>query len=145
MKNFEWIFLVSLIFSSCVPSTPQTRIEKNPAKFALLDKKDQNLVRQGQITSGMPPEAVILAWGTPTQRYQGFKNSKLTERWDYAISRPIDITDSYGVYGSGYRPYGSWRNPSLGYGIGPEVAYVPYRVASVWFIDQRVDSWERAQ
>ena len=33
----------------------------------------------------------------------------------------------------------------VGFGVGPEVAYVPYRVGSVWFINHRVDSWERAR
>jgi hypothetical protein len=33
----------------------------------------------------------------------------------------------------------------VGFGIGPEIAYVPYRIASVWFVDNRVDAWERAK
>lgn len=35
--------------------------------------------------------------------------------------------------------------PGLGFGMGPEITYIPYRVASVWFVDRKVDSWERAR
>ncbi len=43
---------------------------------------------------------------------------------------------------TGLRPLRLLR---LGFGFGPEIAYIPYRVASVWFINNRVDSWERAR
>ena len=49
-----------------------------------------------------------------------------------------------GGYGYGFSPYGPYRSQAY-YGFGPEVAYVPYRIASVWFIENRVDSWERAR
>ncbi len=140
--------MAALVFSSCAPSTPQARIAKSPDKFAALSKKNQDLVQQGLISRGMTPDAVELAWGVPAQRFEGSKHSKSTERWDYAGSRPVYFTNYYGGYGygyGGYGPYGRGGYTGLGFGFGPEVAYVPYRVASVWFIDRRVDSWERAQ
>ena len=133
--------LVGLAFSSCVPSTPQARIAQNPQVFAALPKKDQSLVEQGQIARGMSPDAVMLAWGYPARSFDGFKDSKRTERWDYAGSRPVYTSTFYG--GFGYGSYGHHAYPGYGYGFGPEVTYIPYRVASVWFVNARVDSWER--
>ncbi|MEO7098640.1 MAG: hypothetical protein ABI162_04715 [Luteolibacter sp.] len=143
MKKLVTALVLGVIFASCAPSTPQARIENNPAKFASLTKKEQSLVQQGQITRGMSPAAVELAWGFPSRRFEGSKNRKATERWDYAGSRPVYSDGFYGAYGYGYGPYGRGRYSALGYGFGPEVAYIPYRLASVWFIDGRVDAWER--
>jgi hypothetical protein len=77
--------------------------------------------------------------------FQGSKSGKSSERWDYAGSRPVYHTNFYGSYG-GY--YGSYRGRYYrGYGmaIGPEVSYIPYRIASVWFVDGRVEEWERVR
>lgn len=150
MKNLLLLVALSLIHNSCAPSTPQARIEQNPAAFNQLGKKHQELVRQGRITDGMTQEAVVLAWGTPSQRFQGSQNSKATERWDYAGSRPIYTNQFYGGFGyGGYGRYGRYCRrgySDFGYlGFGPEVTYVPYRVASVWFLNNRVDSWERVR
>jgi hypothetical protein len=134
-----------LMLASCVPSTPQSRIQRNPQKFEALGANHRSLVQQGQITRGMTTDAVYLAWGAPSGIFQGSKNGKATERWDYAGSRPVYATGFYGGYGYGYGPYGRYGHPGYAYGLGPEVAYVPYRIASVWFVNRRVESWERAR
>ncbi|RYD19239.1 MAG: hypothetical protein EOP88_19710 [Verrucomicrobiaceae bacterium] len=144
MKKLLPALLAACFLVSCVPSTPQARIERNPQAFAALGKKDQELVKQGLITRGMSPDAVTLAWGEPAQRFEGSKKSRRTVRWDYSGSRPVYSSGFYGGYGYGwYSPYG--RYAPMGYGLAPEVTYVPYRIASVSFIDSRVDSWEREQ
>lgn len=132
-----------MLVTSCVPSTPQTRIQREPAKFEALPAKHRSLVENGQISRGMPPDAVYLAWGRPSRVFQGSKDGKLTERWDYAGSRPVYTTSFYGSYGRYHDPY--HRHGYYGFGMGPEVAYIPYRIASVWFIDGRVDGWERSR
>ncbi len=141
MKKLMPFLLVAVVFASCAPITPQARIEKYPEKFAALSERDKSLVQQGQITRGMSADGVLLAWGRPSQRYEGFKNEKAIERWDYAGSQPVYNSNFYGSYG--YGPYG--RYSGLGYGVGPEIAYVPTHLASVWFANNRVDSWERAR
>jgi hypothetical protein len=146
MKSLLAAISAGLLLASCVPSTPQARIERNPGKFAALGAKHQSLVQQGQIARGMPPDAVYLAWGAPSRSFQGYKDGKNTERWDYAGSRPVYTTGFYGSYG--YGPYGyrgRYGYSGFGFGMGPEVAYIPYRVASVWFVNSRVESWERAR
>jgi hypothetical protein len=149
MKAILTALCAGLLLVSCVPSTPQTRIQQSPDKFSALSSKQQGLVQQGQITRGMSPDAVYLAWGRPSGVFQGSKNGKNTERWDYAGSRPVYTTGFYGAYGYGpygYNgPYGHHGYSGWGMGISPEVAYIPYRIASVWFVNSRVDSWERAR
>lgn len=145
MKIFLTALVAGFIFASCAPMTPQARIDKNPVRFASLPKNQQNLVLQGQITRGMTPDAVELAWGAPSSRYSGTRGSHLTERWDYSGSRPIYVPNYYGGYGYGYGPYGRGPYSAVGFGIGPDITYIPYRIASVWFLDNRVDSWEHVQ
>lgn len=149
MKIRILLLLVSVFFSACVPSTPQARIEKHPEKFAALGKRDQLLVQQGQIDRGLSMDAVMLAWGAPDRRFEGSQNSKMAERWDYFGTVPVYSPPAYafGVYGyGGYgrcRGHGMYGYPGFGFALGPEIDYLPYRAASVWFVDRRVDSWER--
>ncbi|MES2922627.1 MAG: hypothetical protein V4819_13830 [Verrucomicrobiota bacterium] len=146
MKKILLAVVTGLVFSACAPSSPQARIAKNPEKFAALGKRDQELVQQGQLGSGMSPDAVMLAWGVPDQIYEGSKDSKPAGRWDYLGSRPIYPSTYFGGFGyglGGYGPYGRGGYYGAGFAVGPDLAYVPYRVASVWFVNHRVESWER--
>ncbi|MEX1114233.1 MAG: hypothetical protein WEB53_03220 [Akkermansiaceae bacterium] len=146
MKTTLFPLLLGFVFASCAPSTPQARIDRQPEKFASLSKKDQDLVQQGLINKGMPPAAVELAWGRPDRIFEGSKNQQASARWDYTGTLPVYSSSIYGGYGYGYGPYyGRGRYGNYGYGFRPEVAYIPYRMASVWFINDRVDAWERAR
>jgi hypothetical protein len=133
---------VGVALSSCAPTTPQARITRSPEMFAALDRKQQELVQQGQLARNMSPDAVRLAWGPPERTFEGFKGGKPTSRWDYADTQAVYSTHLYGGYGA-YGRYG--RIYGGGFGLGPDIAYIPYRVASVWFVDGRVDSWERVR
>jgi hypothetical protein len=146
MRTILITLSASVFFASCAPSTPQARIQRHPEKFAALGENHRALVEQGQLARGMSTDAVYLAWGAPAGVFQGSKAGKSTERWDYVGSRPVYSTAFYGGYGYGpYGPYGRYGYSNFGYGFGPDVAYVPYRIASVWFVNSRVDSWERAR
>ena len=145
------LLAVSLLLSSCFPATPQARIERNPEKFNALPAAHQELVKQGQIDSGMSQDAVYLAWGTPSRTFQGQRKNQMTERWDYAATEAVPVYGSYGMYGNDLSPYGPYGPPcqyghlGRGYHIGSDFTYVPYRVASVWFTDRKLDSWERVR
>jgi len=150
MKNLILVALVGLLHFSCAPSTPQARIEENPVAFSRLSHKHQDLVRQGRITDGMTPQAVEFAWGPPAERFQGTRNSKASERWDYIGTRAVYSNQFFGGFGfggyGGNRHYGRRGYSDFGYlGLGPEINYLPYRVGSVWFVRDRVDSWERVR
>lgn len=126
--------------SSCAPSTPQTRIAANPALFEAQPAKHRPLIEQGELQRGMSKDAVQLAWGAPQSSFEGSRDGKTAERWDYTGSRPVHTSGFHGGYGFNRRlrhPYADF------YGFGPEVIHVPYRRASVWFVSGRVDGWER--
>lgn len=143
MRKILAAILAGLVFTACAPSTPQARIAKNPEQFSALGKKEQSLVEQGQISQGMSPEAVLLAWGPPDQSFEGSKDSKPTGRWDYLGTRPVYSSNYFGPFGYGLGGYGRYGYPGLDFGVGPDIAFIPYRLASVWFVNQHVDSWER--
>jgi len=142
MKTLLPAVLAPLLFAaSCAPSTPLTRIEKNPAIYASLSPRDKELARHGAIARGMSTEAVWISWGEPSRRFEGGKGGKSLQRWDYTTSEPVYTTGFFGGVGYGSFRHGYYR--SYGYGVGPEVNYVPTLAASVTFLDHRVDSWER--
>lgn len=145
MKKFLPLLLVGLLLGACAPSTPEARIAEHPEKFSALTKKQQTLVREGRISQGMPKDGVLLAWGSPSSRFDGYQNRKRVERWDYAGSRPVYSTGFYGGFGYDYWGFGYGRYSPYGYryAVSPEVVYVPYTRASVTFTNERVDSWER--
>ena len=51
--------------------------------YQSLTPRDQALVSQGQIRTGMTMDAVWLAWGTPEQKIPGNMRGRLTETWVY--------------------------------------------------------------
>jgi len=135
--------LFGFIAASCAPSTPTERIARNPEQFSKLTTREQEIVRQGGIAKGISKDAVLLSWGIPARRFEGSQGGKSTERWDYAGSTPVYSSNVFGGYG--YGRYGHGRYSGVGVGLGPEVSYVPYRKATVWFVGQKVESWERVR
>src|SRR6266487_6214449 len=96
----------ALIFTSC--STTETRISKHPEIYQSLSPRDQALVSQGQIRSGMSPNAVYLAWGSPDRKIMGNMRGRPTETWIY-VHYATYYPYPYPSYGPGY----GW-----GYGFG---------------------------
>src|SRR5216110_723329 len=80
----------ALTLASC--STTETRISGHPEIYQTLSSRDQALVSQGQIRSGMSQNAVWLAWGAPEQKAVGSMRGRATETWIY-------ITYTTGPYG----------------------------------------------
>ena len=143
MRNTALCLLLAL-GSACAPSTPQTRIDRNPELYQALAPAERERVAQGELRKGMSKEAAFLAWGAPSRKSTGEKDGTPRERWDYLDSAPVYHSNLYGGYRSGvYGPYG--RYSAFGFAAGPEVTYLPYRKATIWFIRDKVDSWERVQ
>ncbi|GAA5482385.1 hypothetical protein [Haloferula sargassicola] len=140
MNRLLFLLPLALMLGACVPSTPEARIAENPGAFQSLSSKDQALVRQGRIEEGMHPKAVRLAWGNPAREYEGEDSGKNTRVWEYDRDRPVYTTNFYGGYG-----YGRYGVRHYAFDLGPEIAYVPYRVATVWFRNDRVTKWERVR
>lgn len=134
-------FCAALLAVSCAPSTPAARISERPMAFEKLSEQHKELVQRGEIAKGMNMSAVALAWGEPSVRVEGIKGNRRMERWEYNGSRSV-VTQTFSVgYGRGY--CGPYYYSGLSAGFGPEVVRVPYRKSAVWFINGKVDEWER--
>lgn len=140
MKTILSAIVSATMLASCVPSSPQARIQQSPQMYHQLSPAHQDLIQRGQITRGMNPDAVYLAWGRPSNTMMGSFKGKMSERWDYSGTQPIYTSNFYGSYGYYHGRHGHGYS---GIGFGPEVAYVPTHIASVWFVDHKVDAWER--
>lgn len=99
------------------------------------------MVRRGEIGRGMNKDAVWFAWGMPSAQIEGIKNGIFSERWDYHGRYPVTTNRFFGGYSTG--AYDRGRYSGYDGGFGPEVSYVPYVRASVWFVDGLVSEWER--
>ena len=98
----------ALLLSGC--ETTENRISQHQDIFNSLSPRDQALVRDGKIRSGMPMNAVWLAWGSPEQKTSGEMRGRATETWVYTQS-------TVAPYGSAYYPYYGY-GPGFGYGYG---------------------------
>ena len=94
----------ALTLASC--STVETRISRHPEIYQNLSPSDQGLVSQGKIRTGMSPNAVWLAWGSPDQKVLGNMRGHSTETWIYVnYVTPYGYDYGYPYWGYGY-PYG---------------------------------------
>lgn len=129
------VVLTGLSLSACQNVTPADRISANPAMFSALPAEQQTLVRQGRISTGMTPDAVMLAWGKPNAPvYRAQKNGKNITRWYYEGYTPVTVFNDgpYPFWG----PYGMWDSYT-------STAFIPHNAAVVEFIDGKVTQWEK--
>jgi hypothetical protein len=111
-KALTLVFAASaIILTGC--ETTESRVSQHPEIFNSLSPRDQQLVQQSQIRTGMSQNAVWLAWGSPEQKAMGEMRGRATETWVYVNYQP-----AYG-YGYGYGPYG--YGPWGGFGGGVAV------------------------
>jgi hypothetical protein len=125
-----WVFLVAatattLLVSGC--STVESRIAEHPDVYHSLSARQQQLVANGQIATGMPRDAVYLAWGSPDQRVEGAMRREMTETWIY-----VYYTSAY-PYGYGYG-YGYPYGYGGGFGFGSVIAAHRHHGRSFAFI-----------
>lgn len=124
------------LLAACSP-TPSDRIAKNMPAYEQLPQEYQLKVARGELEKGMPPMAVLLAWGEPEQKMVGSMDGKSTERWIYTRG---GTGWAVGLGGGGFRG----RDAGVGTGIGvtmplggrPPVSY------NVLFENGKVVSWE---
>jgi outer membrane protein assembly factor BamE (lipoprotein component of BamABCDE complex) len=130
---------VLFLVNSCAPSTPATRIAKNPAMFESLSTSDKVLAQQGQIKRGMDKNGVLIAWGKPDGISAGDRNGKFFEQWIYTSLKPVYVNTfrTYAIYG-----YGRYGCDSFDLDYGPEVHYVQQTKATVEFDkNNKVSEW----
>lgn len=127
------------LLGSCA-STPQSRIEANPALYQGLSGTHKSLVSQGKIAEGMSPEAVFIAWGKADNIRTSSERGQITETWIYRGTEPEFVHTSHFGYGYG-RYYGhGYYYPDFCY--GPTVYYRSYIAGTVTFRNRRVVRWE---
>jgi hypothetical protein len=86
-------------------------------------------------------DAVYFAWGKPDAVNRETRKQKETIRWDYSHLKPVSRDpDAYTSYGRAF------ANPSypdqLITSTHPNHDNVPYRTATVWFVNGTVEDWE---
>lgn len=142
MKSLILPSLLCAFIVSCA-TTPSSRIEKHPQKYANLPQKDKELVQQGRIDEGMHKDGVYLAMGKPDRITRTLENGNQGEEWNYYSLQPvytqrfgvsIGIGNNYGYYGNRYRRSGWWYSPSID--------YVPRLSAIVQFDGDQVDGYK---
>jgi len=131
-----------LVVSSCAVPSTQSRISSNGGMYSKLSPEHRRLVASGQISEGMSKDAVYLAWGTPGQVFKGERDGIRKERWVYSRSRPVPTT-SFGMGYGTYPRYSRWGYNGCVYHGFPDTAYIPETVATVIFVGDKVESWER--
>ncbi len=127
---------LSFICASC-STTPQVRIEENPQVYQSLTPDEQKLVSAGQISTGMSPQAVFLAWGYPNNTpVRGENNGSQYMKWIYTASTAYMTqtawVDPYWGYHRHYDPYYSRMNTT----------YIETPVAEVTFVNNKVTEWQ---
>jgi len=77
------LFLVTglVVLAGC--STPQSRINDNPAVFARLTPEQQQLIKEGKVAIGFDMAMVKLALGDPDRIRERTDASGTSEIWSY--------------------------------------------------------------
>lgn len=82
--TFHRLLLITLplLLAACA-TTPQSRIEKNPAAFAALSPEQQQKVQGGVVSVGFDAAAVELALGKPDRILERETAEGATQTWVY--------------------------------------------------------------
>ncbi len=150
MKNIPRSLLCAVLLAllaGCASNATlrQRRVEANPEAYQRLSEADRRLVSQGKIREGMNKEGVFLSWGRPDEIRQGSKQKVPYEIWNYSAHRPhthSHLSLGYDVYPYYFRRGPYYHYPHLTLGPAVTTTYVPIKVGSVEFLNDKVVSWE---
>ena len=138
MKISILITMATLLFCGCA-STVNSRKQERSAAYASLSAEMKNLVDKGEVTAGMPMDAVYIAWGKPAQVLTGQPtNGVSTVTWIYH-GTALEDRPYWNVrpYSGGYTRGGAFSGPSLEH----EYYQHDYAAAEVTFENGQVKSW----
>lgn len=128
--------LAALLLAGCA-TTPQSRIERDPASFSALTPEQQQKVRDGNVGVGFDEAAVRLALGPPDRVIERESADGNTQTWVYYAIVP-------NAYGPGYcAPGFPYYGPAY-YCQAPVASQYEERTR-VLFKDGKVVSVERAR
>ncbi len=100
-----------ILLAGC--STPQTRINANPAAFAKLTTDQQQLIKEGKIAIGFDMAMVKLALGDPDRVRERTDANGTSEIWSYVTYEGDDGLILYSGYY--HRYYYGWGDPFYPY------------------------------
>lgn len=80
--------IITVLFSAAC-STPQSRIEKDPALYASFPADVQENVKAGKIAIGYTPDMVTIAWGKPDTTKEIIDDKGRREVWIYLATRQV--------------------------------------------------------
>lgn len=83
MKKLSLFIAAAAAVFLAACSTPESRIQSNPAVFATLSPADQQLIREGKVAIGFTQEMVRLALGDPDRVYTRTDANGVSESWSY--------------------------------------------------------------
>lgn len=111
MKLFKFGLLACALwwvvgFAGC--SSPEVRIQRNPALFARLTLAQQEMIKKGQVDVGFDQEMVKLALGEPDRIVARTDARGTTEIWSYQI---YDSDQGMLLYRGYYHRYYAWGDP----------------------------------
>lgn len=81
------VVLALIVCTGC--STPESRIEKDPALYASFPPDVQASVKQGKIDIGFTQNMVYVAWGKPDTKKDVIDEKGKREVWIYLGSRQV--------------------------------------------------------
>ena len=88
-------------------STPQSRINDNPAAFARLTSEQQQLIKEGKVAIGFDQTMVKLALGDPDRVHERTDANGTSEIWSYVTYEGDDGVLLYtGYYHRYYYGFG---------------------------------------
>lgn len=93
------LLLASL--AGCGDLSPQTRAERSAA-FGSFPARDRQLALAGQVRPGMSTEAVAIAWGKPTQVFEGRAGERRLLAWVYLRAAPARPSPDFANYPADY-------------------------------------------
>jgi hypothetical protein len=136
MRNLFLLGSLTLLLAGCATSTIESRRQERPAAYAGLSPELKELVDQGLIRTGMPEDAVYIAWGKPAQvLHSQAGEGGPTTTWLY--------------HGGWMEETRYWNYREINYGGKRHLEryldrdYVPreYVSAEIVFVDGKVHSW----
>ena len=128
-----------MVFLSCTAVTPEWRINQNASLYKSLSEEHRHLASKGEITKGMPQNAVYFAMGNPTRKIRGYDADAPFERWEYLRRQPHFHHSFYAYQSLGFGRHGGTYG---GLGLAPSIHYTSTHAASVTFRNGVVESWE---
>lgn len=139
MNRFLVLSLAALVLGGCATSQQklERRKQEKSGAYSSLTAEQRTLVDQGQIATGLPMDAVYIAWGKPDQLVNSGTEAGTFTTWIYLGV----YLQSYLTSGMAYGPY---SNGPYGFYAGPRIDYYPvnYVSAEVRFQKGLVTSWQ---